>query len=115
MATVRMIDSFEAEATARPKQLTIRERHVVRNMLADAVNTEASLTINHQIADYLKLRDCEFQRCNITQNDHNWLKVDVHIGEWKGIETMTKRTKYEFKQRHPNNPSPINHDLPRRY
>ena len=49
MATVRMIDSFEAEAQARPKQLTIRERQVIRNMLADAVNTEASQTVNLQI------------------------------------------------------------------
>ena len=113
MATIRMIDSFEAEAHQRPKQLTIRERQVIRNMLADAVNTEASQTVHLQIADYLKHKDCEFQHCAIKQNDHNWLKVNVHIGEWKGFETMTKRTMYEFKQRHPNNPAPINHDMPR--
>lgn len=113
MATVRMIDSFEAEAQARPKQLTIRERQAVRNMLADSVNTEASLTVDKQISDYLSIRECEFQGCRITQNDHTWLKVEVNLGEWKGLETMTKRTTYEFKQRHPNNPAPINHDMPR--
>ena len=26
---------------------------------------------------------------------------------------FTKRTMYEFKQRHPNNPAPTNHDQPR--
>ena len=54
MATIRMIDSFEVEAQQSPKQLTIRERQVIRNILADAVNTEASQTVNVQISDYLK-------------------------------------------------------------
>tara|TARA_R100000005_G_C4933033_1_gene161076 strand:+ start:227 stop:571 length:345 start_codon:yes stop_codon:yes gene_type:complete len=113
MATIRMVDPFEAEAQKPNKQLTIRDRQVIRNILADAVNTEASQTVNLQIADYLKHKDCEFQGARITQNDHNWLKVEVHLGEFKGIETMTKRTMYEFKQRHPNNPAPTNHDQPR--
>lgn len=113
MATLRMVDLFEAEAHERPKLLTIRDRQVIRNILADAVNTPASETVNVQIADYLKHKDVEFQNARIIQNDHNWLKVEVHIGEFKGFETTTKRTMYEFKQRHPNNPAPINHDMPR--
>ena len=113
MASIRMVDPFEVEAQQRPKQLTIRDRQVIRNILADAVNTEASQTVNVQIADYLKHKDVEFQNARIIQNDHNWLKVEVYLGEWKGFETMTKRTMYEFKQRHPNNPAPINHDMPR--
>ena len=113
MATLRMVDPFEVEAQKPPKQLTIRERQVIRNMLADAVNTEASQTVNVQIADYLKHKDCEFQHCRITQNDQHWLKVYVYLGENKGCHSFTKRTMYEFKQRHPNNPAPTNHDQPR--
>ena len=113
MASIRMIDPFEAEAQIPNKRLTIRDRQVIRNILADSVNTAASESVHLVIGDYLKHKDVEFQGARITQNDHNWLKVDVHLGEFKGIETLTKRTKYEFKQRHPNNPAPTNHDQPR--
>ena len=113
MATLRMVDPFEVEAQKPPKQLTIRDRQVIRNILADAVNTEASQYVNVQIADYLKHKDVEFQHCRITQNDQHWLKVFVYLGENKGCHAFTKRTMYEFKQRHPNNPAPTNHDQPR--
>ena len=108
-----MVDHQEVEAMKPPKQLTIRDRQVIRNILADAVNTDTANIVNVQIADYLKHKDCEFQHCSIEQNDQYWLKVYVHLGEHKGTECMTKRTMYEFKQRHPNNPAPENHDLPR--
>ena len=113
MATLRMVDLFAQEAEKPGKKLTIRDRQVIRNILADAVNTEASQNVNVQIADYLKHKDVEFQGAMITQNDHNWLKVLVHLGEWKVCHSWTKRISYEFKQRHPNNPAPTNHDQPR--
>ena len=113
MATLRMVDPFEVEAQIPGKKLTIRDRQVIRNILADAVNTEASENVAVMIGDYLKHKDVEFQHARITQNDHNWLKVLVYLGEFKGCHAFTKRTMYEFKQRHPNNPAPTNHDQPR--
>lgn len=113
MATLRMYDLFEEEAQRRPSQLSIRNRQVIRNILQDSVATEDSLTVDKQISTYLNERDLEHQHTCITQNDNKWLKVNVHLGEYTGCETNTKRTTYEFKQRHPSNPLPENHDQPR--
>lgn len=113
MPTLRMFDLFEEEASRPNKKLTIRDRQVIRNILEDVVGKESSLTVDSQISDYLKHKDVEFQLASIKQNDNKWLKVNVHIGEYTGCETNTKRTTYEFKQRHPSNPLPENHDQPR--
>ena len=68
MATLRMIDPMEAEAAKPPKQLTLRERQVIRNILADIVGKDTS-TVVEQISDYLKYKDCEFQYAVKTQDD----------------------------------------------
>ena len=113
MATLRMFDIFEEESYQRPKQLTIRDRQVIRNILLDVSGKESSLSVDEQINDYLKHKDVELQYTDIIQNDQKWLKVNIYLGEWKGCDSLTKRTMYEFKQRHPNNPLPENHDQPR--
>ena len=46
MATLRMVDPFEVEAQKPPKQLTIRDRQVIRNILADAVNVYAQQALD---------------------------------------------------------------------
>ncbi len=112
MATLRMIDPMEVEAQKPPKQLTLRERQVIRNILEDTVGKDTS-TVCAQISDYLKYKDCEFQAAILSQDDENWLKVKVTVGKI-GITCFEKSTTYEFKARHPKNPSPgTNHDLPR--
>ena len=113
MATLRMFDMFEEESYQRPKLLTIRDRQVIRNILLDVTGTELSLSVNDQINDYLKHKDVELQYINTIQNDEKYLKVNIYLGEWKGCDSLTKRTMYEFKQRHPSNPLPENHDQPR--
>ena len=99
MANLRMIDPFAVEDAIPNKQLTIRERQVIRNILADVVGKDTS-TVAEQVADYLKYKDCDFQHSRIEQDDEEWLKVDVFIGE------LGKRTMYEFKARHPKNQKP---------
>jgi hypothetical protein len=113
MATLRMFDLFEEEAQRRPKQLTIRHRQWIRNLLEEVVGTEESSNVHNLISTHLSLKDVEFMHCSLEQNDNKWLKVNVHLGEWAGNETNTKRTWYEFKQRFPSNPLPENHDQPR--
>ena len=51
MATLRMVDPFEVEAQKPGKKLSIRDRQVIRNILADAVNTEASENVAIMISD----------------------------------------------------------------
>jgi len=113
MSTLKMIDIFEEEGFSRPKQLTSREREVVRTILKDAVGTELSLTVDQQVTDYLKHKDCAFQNARIIQNDDKWLKVNVTVGLPNAMRTMEKMTTYTFKARHPHNPEPTNHDQPR--
>lgn len=112
MATMRMGDPLETEAQKPPKQLTLRERQVIRNILADVVGNDTS-TVTEQISDYLKYKDCDFQVAQKIQDDEFWLKVSVVVGKL-GTTCFDKHTKYEFKVRHPKNPDPgTNHDLPR--
>lgn len=109
---MRMGDPLETEAQKPAKQLTLRERQVIRNILADVVGGDTS-TVVDQISDYLKYKDCEFLRATKIQDDEFWLKVSVVVGKM-GTNCFEKHTRYEFKVRHPKNPSPgANHDLPR--
>ena len=113
MATLRMFDLFEEEAQRRPKQLTIRDRQWIRNLLEEKVGTEESSNVHNIIDSHLSQKDLEFMHCSLEQNDNKWLKVNVHLGIWQAPETNTKRTMYEFKQRFPTNPLPETHDQPR--
>ena len=112
MASIRMIDPMEVEAQKPPQQITLRQRQVIRNILADVVGGDTS-TVIEQISDYLKYKDCDFQIAQLIQDDERWLKVSVVVGQ-VGTTCFEKHTRYEFKVRHPKNPSPgANHDLPR--
>ena len=113
MSALRMFDLFEEEAQRRPKQLTIRDRQWIRNLLEEVVGTEESSTVHKVIDSHLSQKDLEFMHCSLEQNDNKWLKVNVHLGIWQAPETNTKRTMYEFKQRFPTNPLPETHDQPR--
>jgi len=106
-----MIDPMEVEAQKPAKQLTIRERQVIRNILADTVGKDTS-TLIPLIKDYFKYReDCQFQYATIVQDDDNWLAVKITVGR-PGITVFDKITQYEFKVRHPKNPAPTKFDEP---
>ena len=105
MASIRMIDPMEIEAQKSAKCLTIRERQVIRNLLADTVGKNTS-TLIPQINSYFEFReDSQFQGARIIQDDKNWLKIALHVGQ-PGCTVFDKVTSYEFKVRHPENPAP---------
>mgnify|MGYP003672446341 CR=1 FL=1 len=105
MATIRFIDSMDVEAQKSAKCLTIRERQVIRNLLADTVGKNTSTLIS-QINSYFEFReDSQFQGASIIQDDKNWLKVKLHVGN-PGCTAFNKVTSYQFKIRHPENPVP---------
>ena len=105
MATIRFIDSMHIEAEKTAKCLTIRERQVIRNLLADTVGKDTTTLID-EINSYFEFReDSQFQGARITQDDKNWLKIQLHVGK-PGITAFDKVTSYEFKVRHPENPVP---------
>jgi len=105
MATIRFIDPLSVEAEKSSKCLTIRERQVIRNILADIVGKDTS-TLIPQIDSYFEFReDSQFRSARIIQDDKNWLKIMLHIGK-TGNTVFDKLTSYEFKVRHPQNPVP---------
>tara|TARA_R110000787_G_scaffold200948_2_gene311892 strand:+ start:298 stop:645 length:348 start_codon:yes stop_codon:yes gene_type:complete len=111
MATIRMIDPMAVEAEKPAKQLTIRERQVIRNILADTVG-KSTKNLIPQIQSYFEFReDNQFQGARIIQEDDNWLAVKLHVGR-PGITVFDKVTSYEFKVRHPKNPVPTKFDEP---
>jgi len=101
MATLRMINLQDLECSQPLKQLTLRDRGIVRNILEEYVGKDTSNVINI-IDDYLKYREVEYVGSRIIQDDDKWLKVEVLIGDF----SKNRSTTYEFKQRHPNNPQP---------
>mgnify|MGYP003666862880 CR=1 FL=1 len=105
MAKTRMIDPMEVEAQKPAKCLTLRERQVIRNILADTVGKDTS-TLVPLIKDYFKYReDSQFLGARIIQDDEKWLKVKISVGKM-GVTVFEKWTSYEFKVRHPKNPVP---------
>jgi len=101
MATLRMINLQDLEASKPLKQLTLRDRGVIRNVLAEYVGKDTS-ELTEIIGDYLKHRDLEYVGSRIMQDDNQWLIVEVMLGDF----SKNRSTTYKFKQRHPNNPKP---------
>ena len=105
MAKTRMIDPLEIEAQKPAKCLTIRERQVIRNILADTVGKDTKNLIP-LINDYFKYReDSQFLGARIIQDDEKYLKITLSVGK-TGITVFEKFTTYQFKVRHPKNPVP---------
>ena len=103
MAKLRMVDPMEAEAQKPAKCLTIRERQVIRNILADTVG-KSTKNLIPLINDYFKYReDAQFCGARIIQDDDKWLKVRITVGN-PGITVFNKYTQYDFTARHPKKP-----------
>jgi hypothetical protein len=101
MATTRMINLQDLECLKPLKQLTLRDRGVINNILEEYVGKDTSEVISI-IGDYLKHREVEYVGSKILQDDDKWLRVDVLIGDF----AKNRSTTYSFKRRHPNNPQP---------
>ena len=101
MATLRMINLQDVECSKPLKQLTLRDRGVVNNILAEYVGKDTS-ELKTILSDYLTHRDLEYQGARITQDDDQWLRVEIYVGNFG----EHRGTTYFFKQRHPNNPKP---------
>lgn len=101
MATLRMINLQDLEASKPLKQLTLRDRGVIRNILEEYVGKDTSGLVQI-LDDYLKHRELDYVGSRIMQDDDRWLRVDVLLGDF----AKHRSTTYSFKQRHPNNPKP---------